>query len=470
MALKYSLGGCRVGMILLILLSIVAVSNSAASDDITTVSDFDSLIFTPDSKTTQWLYSRPHTPPNVPLEDNGYVRVKYQKGDTWADLEKYYSNIDLSGEYLHIDVWAEGSTTGQDPLSPTIKLRSGSTTVLEQNKAIRVGEWTGLNFDLSSLNQQLLSSIDYIDIYLADSINPGTITFRLDDFYVSEQPLPEMEQTQFIIAGILTQLEIDGEIPEQDYSELDSPYIDVYMRTMEYDRYADPITEWDQSGTKYYYTAASSDFENYQNEDLYVPYSHVYEVLGRSACTGVYLHEVVTYEASQPQCNWNWDQAVDAFNWSWLNSVVSRAKSKGKRVIWSEPAGAWEALMKDSYARSCLQSYGDTIVPMFATNFHCEGSGYHLAQSRDHAGVAAGMIGTALGESHQAWYFIDQEQSVSQSGSLWLGKLGRDHRASIFQFEGDLMDMYWDEDDGYPYISEYMKGVRDFADWIDSGN
>lgn len=457
-------------MILAIFISIMIFAASAVAADITKISDFNSLIFTPDAYTTQWLYGSPHTPPDVPIEGGGYVRVKYQVGNTWADLEKYYSgSIDLSGKYLHIDVWAEGYTTGQDNLSPTIKLKSGNKIVLEANKAVRNGQWTGLNFDISSLNQQQLASINYIDIYLADSINPSMIYFRLDDLYASKQPFPKTEKTQFIIAGILKQLELNGTIPAQDYSQLQSQNIDLYMRTMEYDRYAGPITAWDQTGTKYYFTAASSDFVNSQGQPLYVPYNpQVYEVLSRSACKGVYLHEMVTLMAADN--SWNWDQAVNAIDWTWLNNVVSRAKSLGKRVIWSEPAGGWQALMNNSYARSRLLAYGNTVVPMFATNFHCESSGYLMGQSRDYAGAAAGMMGTVLGESHQSWYFEDQNTPVTIAGSLWLGKIGRDHKARIFQFEGQQMDMYWDEDGGSPYISEYMQGVRDFAAWINAGN
>lgn len=458
-------------MMIMTFISMMLLAASAFAVDITGISDFNSLIFTPDGYTTQSLYGRPHTPPDVPTQEDAYVRVRYQIGNTWADLEKNYSpSINLSGKYLHIDVWAEGRTTGTHNLSPTIKLKSGSTTVLEANKVVRQGEWTGLNFDISSLNQQKLASINYIDIYLADSINPGTIYFRLDDLYVSKQPFPTTEKTQFIIAGELKQAELNGTIPAQDYYKLQSSNIDLYMRTMEYDRYAGPITFWDQTGTKYYFTAASSDFVNSQSQPLYVPYNpQVYEVLGRYACKGVYLHEMVTVLAGQR--NWNWDQAVNAVDWTWLINVVSRAKSLGKRVIWSEPAGGWQALMNNTYARGRLQTFGNTVVPMFATNFQCENSGYLMGQARDYAGVAAGFMGTTLGESHQAWYFEDQNTVVTEAGSLWLGKFGRDHKARIFQFEGQEMDMYWDEDSGNPpYISEYMKGVWDFANWINAGN
>jgi hypothetical protein len=209
---------------------------------------------------------------------------------------------------------------------------------------------------------------------------------------------------------------------------------------------------FEAQGRPYYFTAASSDLPNYLGEPLYVDADVIDVVAARTQCRGFYLHEVLTLGAAEH--SWEWAAALAGFDWVWMERVVAAARLHGKRVVWSEPSYAWQTLDESADAAARFAAWGDTLIPMFATNFPTQ-----LADSREHAQAVADRLSLALGESHQAWYFHDSGLDVTRAGSFDLAKVeGWDSGATYFQFEGTAMDLWWG--------SEYMLGVRDFSDFI----
>jgi len=211
--------------------------------------------------------------------------------------------------------------------------------------------------------------------------------------------------------------------------------------------------QFEAQGRSYYFTAASSDYPNYEKEPLYVNLATISTVAARPYCRGFYVHEVMTLLASKN--NWDWQAALKEFNWAWMDQVVAYARQNGKRVIWSEPSYAWQTLDGSASAASHFASWGKILTPMFATNFPTQ-----MADARKHAWNVSKRYGLVLGESHQAWYFRDQHIAVTRQGSLDLAKEeGWDYGARCFQFEGMDTDLLWE--------SPYMQGVRLFSNFVD---
>ena len=209
---------------------------------------------------------------------------------------------------------------------------------------------------------------------------------------------------------------------------------------------------FEAQGRAYYFTAASSDYPNFEKEPLYVDLKTIDIVAARKHCSGFYLHEVMTVISGAH--DWNWQIALDEFDWAWMDALVVKAKAQGKKVIWSEPSYAWQTMDASPVAAAHFATWGTTVIPMFATNFPTQ-----IDNCREHARAIAQRYGLPLGESHQSWYFIDSGIDVTREGSFTLAKVtGWDYGATLFQFEGTSMDLYWE--------SPYMLGIRDFAKYL----
>jgi hypothetical protein len=210
------------------------------------------------------------------------------------------------------------------------------------------------------------------------------------------------------------------------------------------------ITTWQSKSLNYYYTVASSDFVT-GGESLYATQSDGTTVLGRSHDLGLYMHEVVADIASTN--GWNWPAAASNVDWSLINSWVTAARADNKKVIWSEPANGWQAIEDDPTGSSYLAQWGNTLVPMFATNFTTPAN--LVPTARTGAETAAATYHLALGESVQSWYWVDKNVSFTSSDVIMLCQYGYTAGASYYQIEGDANNM--------APSSTYMTGVDSFV-------
>jgi len=219
---------------------------------------------------------------------------------------------------------------------------------------------------------------------------------------------------------------------------------------------ADPtINNWEAEGRNYYYTTASSDFPTFlKGNSIYTTLAQAQTVLARPHDRGLYMHEVVSYYASKN--NYNWSKAVTQINWTLLDQQVMAAKAAGKKVIWSEPSYGWQYLNQNLGAGYYFNRWGNTLVPTFATNYPTQVDAA-LAAAK---GVATNVVHSDLGESVQSWYFRDQNQAPTESGTLDLINKGLSNGAKYYQIEGTYDDLSWG--------TAYMNGVYDFAKQLDA--
>jgi hypothetical protein len=237
-----------------------------------------------------------------------------------------------------------------------------------------------------------------------------------------------------------------------DYAGLANGNVSVTYRSVDYG--TSELTSWNNLGDNYFYTVGSSDFPASQNEPLYnTNMSLLKSVASRSNDQGFYLHEVLTYLASVN--GWNWSTALSQLNFTWLNNVVAIAKAQDKKVIWSEPSYAWQTLYQSAAVRAKLAEWGNTIVPMYGTNFPTQ-----VASAQYYAAETAVKYHMSLGESDQGWYFRDMSpsQTPTESGSLVLAQGGWKYGVTYYQFEGAPADFLW--------TSSFMLGVRDFSSYL----
>ncbi len=188
------------------------------------------------------------------------------------------------------------------------------------------------------------------------------------------------------------------------------------------------VQYWNNNGHDFFYTAASSDLTKaheinggIEQLPLFVPKCAGDAALRMTHNQGLYLHEVITIlalpanPATEP---WNYDLGVDRLaqtgwsetnaRWESLDHWVMLAKRMGKKVIWSEPAQAWRALARDDVANEYFARWGDTLVPMYATNFESPSSGRLMGGAAQWARKVADRHGMAFGASVQSWYFREQ--------------------------------------------------------------
>lgn len=242
--------------------------------------------------------------------------------------------------------------------------------------------------------------------------------------------------------------------PEQypNYKALNGPRSHVAMLTNNFDKNDPVIVGLDAAHTPYYFMAAYSSYPQISvGHTEYVPIADVQDVLNRTANEGIVFFEMVTWIASVN--NWQCDVAVGALDWNWVDQVVLAAQQHGKRVVWSEPV-CWGALASSSVAQAHFAKWGNTVVPMFATNFDSSGSANLDAAIAGSTQIAT-RYGLPVGESHQSWYFQTKGITVTAANSQALAQLGQSHGATYYEVEGDGDYMLWG--------SPYLQGIANFA-------
>lgn len=257
-------------------------------------------------------------------------------------------------------------------------------------------------------------------------------------------PTPKPIVNLIILAADSTQFD--------NYLELKNLATEVSYRSVPYDH--GEINNWDLQSRNYFLTVSSSDFPAFQSKPLYnYDISSLSEIAKRNTNKGFYVHETLTYLASIN--SWDWNKARDTFDYAWMDQVVSFAKTNNKKVIWSEPSYAWKTLYESEAVKNKLGQWGNTLVPMYATNFPDQ-----VSSAKQYAQSVTTQFGMALGESHQGWHWRDQNPGIEPTrlGSLQLAQDGLNSGAMYFQFEGAPADFKWD--------SPYMLGVRDFANYL----
>ncbi|MBJ7329700.1 MAG: DNRLRE domain-containing protein [Solirubrobacteraceae bacterium] len=207
------------------------------------------------------------------------------------------------------------------------------------------------------------------------------------------------------------------------------------IRTVNPDKDDVAMLTWERLGFKYFYTAASSDFRQDTSQPLYVPEASATEVLGRTNNLGLYMHEVISYNAAVN--GWKWKEAAASVDWALIDRWVSAARAAGKKVIWSEPSHGWVAVLNSGAGRYYFKKWGNAVVPMYATNFPDQINSF----SKPGATELAAAYGGSLGVSVQSWFFRDQSQAPSINGTFDLAKAGYDAGARYFQIEGAQTDL-----------------------------
>ncbi len=223
------------------------------------------------------------------------------------------------------------------------------------------------------------------------------------------------------------------------------------------------VQYWQQNGYSFYYTAVSSDFA-VNNLPLFIAECDGDAALRMSDDAGLYIHELVTQAAAAD--GWNWTAGVDSITtaeWQTINYWVSLAKLLNKQVIWSEPALGWQALLANATAQGYLAQWGSALVPMFATNFDSESSGYFSALARASAEQAASSYGTSLGESIQSWWFRGQTDLAAQEAAgLPTSGAGGPPASDCSAGQGDSADHGYELDplntDSYAYVVDSVVG------------
>lgn len=235
-----------------------------------------------------------------------------------------------------------------------------------------------------------------------------------------------------------------------EYKIMESnPYVVPSFRT-------DSVSEsqkWESKGYNYYYMAASSDYTVCSGTpNPYMSTPVVTGTLDGKYNQGIYFHELGAVYACAAK-DWNWSNAIDRINWPLLDSWVKYAKSKGKKVVWAEPAAGWSALTQHAKADGYLRSWGSTIVPIFATNFSHAPTN-KVPEARAGALAAALKYNIEFGESIQSWYWIDPNWPYTSQDAKILAEYGKAAGATYFEIEGTSGDM--------SPGTKYMNGVNSF--------
>lgn len=245
---------------------------------------------------------------------------------------------------------------------------------------------------------------------------------------------------------------------EQEYDILNrNPNVQASLRAFEYDKDHSKIKLWEQKGLRYYYTVAASDYVSFQKKPPYVPANFASEVVNRRYAEGLYIHELTALFASQN--GWNWDAAAASIDWGQIHNFMMAAKASGKKVVWSEPAHGWHAIMRNpSFHHYMVNYWGpNVLVPTFATNFTNPAN--LVPTARAGAVEAAMRYGLPLGESIQSWYFAEwpdpSQRVATYEKSYQLMRFGNAAGASYFQIEGTYPDLN--------PASPYMRAINDYV-------
>jgi hypothetical protein len=264
-------------------------------------------------------------------------------------------------------------------------------------------------------------------------------------------------------------------------------------------------------GRDFYFTAASSDFPNGadgRTDPLFISPKMADDVLRLGSNRGLYIHELVdsqvlwhynatktfdwnavitnsssNYTLSKTCCYKNFikdathpaddiDHPFDWFDsqqrtgWQILNDYAQSASSQGKKILWSEHSDAWQyllnsALVQGSDAQKFFDKWGDTIVPIFATNTNTN----EINIALNGAQAMANHLHGEFGESAQSFYFPANSLPVTDSGTVNMMNLGFSHSASYYEIQGDEGYTKWC---GSSWCSPFMVGVKQFSDFLSS--
>lgn len=251
---------------------------------------------------------------------------------------------------------------------------------------------------------------------------------------------------------------------ETQYAQLENSKVNLTYRSIEKTPASNQrdLTLWDATGYKYYNNVAGSDWASSTGNACanipaaYMDQTYSQELAARSGSLGFYMHEMVSLNAA---CNgWNWANAVESLQWASLDQYVSQARAQNKKVIWSEPAQGWQAIMASATGRHYMSHWRDVIVPMYATNFNTAGYNW-VPTARASAMHAAQTYSTPLGVSVQSWYFRESPDPLTIDSTVTLAEGGFSAGATYYQIEGTWDDMQWPA--GKP--TTYMQGILDFS-------
>ena len=245
-----------------------------------------------------------------------------------------------------------------------------------------------------------------------------------------------------------------GDLSDQEtnYAQLANSRTNLIYRTaIDYSDDSNYIQRWNSEGRRYLFTVAASDRVT-GGLPLYDETNDTGTVISSVGAVGFYMHEVVTYNASVN--GWDWTAAANSVDWSLINTWAMQAKAQNKKLVWSEPANGWQAINANPTAQADMAQWGNTLVPMFATNFNTATS--DLVPVAEAGAIAAAETNqTSLGESVQSWYFRDDSEVPTEAATLTLAQLGLSAGATYYQIEGEADDLVW----GTPY----MNGIYAFS-------
>ena len=422
---------------------VLSHAGSAEAQALLTVEDFDDLTdWTSDGYVDVALADTPL------FQGTHAASLTFRSGDTWAALSRSFSTRqDWSGfSRLRIEVYPTAALL-DGVFSPTVKVMSGSEVLLEERRGgLMLNQWNTITFDLGGIDTADLAQVSYVELYQADVTNPGTVAFYVD--YLRLVPGGEPD------AGCRTEiLFTPNAMMAFDFWTLEAPSVPIRYRS----RWAGTTFETEiglveEAGVRFYYTAASSDYPQFDGLSLYRDETtEVIPALDRPMCVGLYLHELATWLSGS--IGWDWPTAIGIIDWGYLDRIVSAAAARGKRMIWSEPGYAWETIYGDAGAVGWIRGWGNAVVVMFATNFPDQ-----IWSSREYAYALAGRLGIELGDSVQAWYFDDLGIPYDRMTTVWLFALGYGSGGRVFQLEGAA--------EAFDPASAFMQGTTDFIGMV----
>ena len=317
-------------------------------------------------------------------------------------------------------------------------LDSGSTYV----------EFSGASADLQPGSQFLLGA----QAFLSAAVPPPP------------DPEPQGQPFTAILSGMS---EVDHkwttEVQDREtYAKWDAkPQVRAAFRGMNYNPDDATMQRWESFGLRYYWTVASSDYEQDSGgaRGIYVQADGPVRVLARKYNQGLYMHEVISrIAATKTSPLWNWEQALEKVDWGLIDRWVREARAANKEIVWSEPSHAWVALFNNKAAKAWLRSWADVVTITYATNFTDQVDSW----AKPGAVALAAELGTPLGASLQSFYFHDKCNGVpvapSAAGAQALGVAAFNAGASVFEVQGCQQDMQ--------PASAYHAGINGFLDTL----
>ena len=224
---------------------------------------------------------------------------------------------------------------------------------------------------------------------------------------------------------------------------------------------ADPqVQYWAQHNDPFFYTAGSSDFiaagfpsgygtnnqEGSNPGPKMVPECAGDQALEMPSGLGLYFHEFLLSGVIPAADPWNYTMGAnelvtgtqdgaaptggttcDSPAWQTITDWVWLADQLNKKIVWSEPAQGWWYLLNNSCVDTLIAESGNTIVPMFATNFDADTAGYLMGVSREYAALTAQRYagqGLQIGESVQSWYWRGEKLDLPAQVSTGLPQAG----------------------------------------------